>query len=98
MEWISNFFDGLFVFLSGGFGVVFLYLAYKLATADEHEYRLNQSRSGNWKNPWLGNLSTFHEGNRDERVYSSLTVDLKTNQWREQGRLSEESIDTVVRH
>ena len=97
MEWLALI-KAVVLVVGGIFAISLFALFWKLIKADGSEYSCNMKRSGNILDPLLGNLKTFHEGgNRDYRVRAGLAVDTKTNQWKEQGTLSEEAVDAILR-
>lgn len=77
--------------------LAFFRIAIKLLLADKSEYEMNRKLSGNWKNPFIGGVPTCHDGQRDYRVRAGLARDTKTNRWVEQGILSDEAVDAVLR-
>lgn len=88
----------LFAFLLSIIGIALLVFSYKLSTGNESDYRNNKLRTHKWYYPFAGGLSTFHDGYRDDRVHAGIAVDMKKNEWREQGALSEEAIDSTTRN
>lgn len=83
--------------VSGFVAITTFAIGVKVLFSDTTEYNRNRRKTGNWKNPWRGTLSTCCEGNgRDHNVSAGLAVDLKANKWVEQGRLSDEAIDAIL--
>jgi hypothetical protein len=72
-----------------------LYRAYR--TDRRSEYAKNRARSPSLSAVARGAAPSFYDGVRDERVAAGIAVNTKTNEWVEQGRLSEEAISSVLR-
>lgn len=70
---------------------------FALWRAHSGDYRLNRERMSSWLDPLRGTSATHYDGVRDFRVRAGLAIDTRTNQWVEQGTLSEESLDSVLR-
>ena len=86
------------VLLVGGIACVsLLKLALTIFRSDKSEYEINRSRSGSFFDPILGRVKTAHDGYRDFRVQAGLAVNTKSNEWVEQGVLSEESVDMILK-
>lgn len=85
------------VFLGGCyFGFLFLVIGIRLVKADKNDYNKNKDRSGRFSEAIFGKVQTVHDGMRDYRVRAGLAVDVRKNQWIEQGTLSEEALDSVL--
>lgn len=89
------FYNLLAVFFGIG-SIALAVLAVYVFFSDPLEYRRNKSRSKNIKSSAMGTISRSHDGFRDSRVHAGLAVNNK-NEWVEQGRLSDESIDGIFR-
>jgi hypothetical protein len=63
---------------------------------DRSEYIRNQERSPSLDAVVRGEVPTFFDGIRDERVTAGLAIDTKNNTWVEQGKLSEEAVSSVL--
>ncbi len=61
------------------------------------EYERNRSRTRkSFSNVLWGTVPTWHDGTRDEKVSAGMAINLKTNRWIEQGRLSDEALEDVL--
>ena len=79
--------------------ITFFFVAYRLTKAylrDRSEYVKNKSRCVSPMAVIRGEAPTFFDGIRDERVVAGVAVDMKSNQWVEQGRLSQEALSGVL--
>ena len=95
MEWLDIVKPA--VLLIGGFiSIVLAKLAYRIYASDGGEYSRNRQRSGKWNDALLGRLKTSEGGFRNYEVQAGLAVDTKDNVWVEQGKLSDEAIDSVM--
>jgi|SRR5260370_39304395 len=77
----------------------FLVVAYKLIRlyrTDRAEYVRNQLRSRSTGAVVRGEATSFYDGVRDERVAAGIAINTKTNQWVEQGKLSEEAVASLL--
>lgn len=77
--------------------VTFIVIAFKLFRADRGEYERNRARSGKFWDPVRGAVKSSHGDVRDFRVRAGLAVNTRTNTWVEQGVLSDEAIDAVLK-
>ena len=85
------------VLLVGGFlSATFLMIGIRVLRSDKSVYRKAQERSGSFVNPLRGRLKTVAEGGRDFNVRAGLAVNRK-NEWQEQGSLSEDLLDNILR-
>lgn len=78
------------------FGLSLMHVGRRLLRGDANEYRRNQSRVRSLKNVIRGEVPNRYDGTRDDRVAAGIAVDLKTNRWVEQGRLSDEALQDVL--
>lgn len=86
------------VLVFGGMAAVsFFKLSMAIFRADKSEYGISRARTRSWYKPIFGDVQTYHDGYRDFRVQAGLAVDKKTNTWKGQGILSEESIDSILK-
>ncbi len=86
------------VLVFGGMAAVsFFKLSMAIFRADKSEYGISRARTAKWYKSIVGDVHTYHDGYRDFRVQAGLAVDKKTNTWKGQGILSEESIDTLLK-
>ncbi|WP_287962317.1 hypothetical protein [Alcanivorax sp.] len=85
--------------LFGGVAIfsICIAVATRILTSDKSSYEYNRSRNSKVANALLGRVPTFHEGRRTHHVKAGLAVNTKTNEWVEQGTLSDEAIDSVLR-
>jgi hypothetical protein len=72
-------------------------IAFKLFRADRGEYERNRARSGKFWDPLRGAVKSSHGDVRDFRVRAGLAIDTQTNTWIEQGVLSDEAMDAVLK-
>lgn len=70
---------------------------WRVYLTDRSEYIRNQERSVSPRTVIRGGALSFFDSARDERVSAGIAVDTKTNEWVEQGKLSEEAIFNVLR-
>jgi hypothetical protein len=76
-----------------------LVVAYKLVRvylSDRSEYVRNRERTPSIRSVIRGEIPTFFDGIRDERVMAGLAINTIDNSWVEQGKLSEEAISSVL--
>lgn len=95
MEFSSVFYNLtaiVFGFISLAFGVLAIYVFF----SDPLEYRRNKKRSRNFSSTLKGKIARAHDGFRDSRVHAGIAINSK-NEWDEQGRLSDESINGIFR-
>jgi len=67
-----------------------------LRMSDKTEFDRNRLRASSFWQILRGDTRTMHDGIRDHRVQAGLVKDLRTGEFVEQGRLSEEAIDAVL--
>lgn len=72
-------------------------LLMRLWRADRNEYDANREAVPTWGALFTGRVNTRVGGVRNFRLRAGLAVDTNTNTWVEQGRLSEEALDSVLR-
>jgi hypothetical protein len=81
-------------------GFTFLIVTYRLVriyyTTGRADYIRNRDRSRSFRNVIRGEVSSFYDGTRDERVSAGIAIDTNKNEWAEQGKLSEEAISSVL--
>ena len=75
----------------------FISVGIQVLTADRVAYRSCQALTKNVKKPVLGMISTYGEGSRDYRVAAGMLWDRKSKRVIDQGKLSNESIDSLFR-
>ena len=95
MDWIELIKSAV-LFVGGSFSILFFALGIKLLFSDRSEYQQNRNRYENIFAALTGTVKTVFDGSRDYRVRAGLAVN-KKNQWVEQGALSEEALDAVLR-
>ncbi|MAU41314.1 MAG: hypothetical protein CMF31_06805 [Kordiimonas sp.] len=79
------------------FGLLYvLHMLITVRRANKNDYELSRAITGTFQNAFRGEVDTFRDGKRDYRVSAGLIVDRKTNTWKEQGKLSEEALDTIL--
>jgi hypothetical protein len=83
--------------IAGGLTLVFFVLGWRVAFGNATEYERNRRRAKNIKQTFLGKVPPVFDGTRDARISAGLAVDRKTNQWIEQGRLSDEAVASALR-
>ena len=86
-------------------GVVAVFVAlvcfrvgYLIFAGDPNEYEENRRRIGPWKNNFRGTVPTLYDVTRSDKVAAGIAIDVKTNQWVEQGRLSDEALRDALHH
>lgn len=86
------------ILIAGGVVVAALLQAgWALLRAPAGEYRLNKQRIPFLLAPLRGTILTQYDGVRDFRSRAGLAVNRRTNEWVDQGTLSEEALDSVLR-
>jgi hypothetical protein len=88
---------GAGIFVSGAIGVSCLLFAYQILFGNRQEYERNRRRIGGLGNLLSGRVSTVADGGRDYRVAAGIAINRKTNEWVEQGRLSQEALLSALR-
>lgn len=73
-----------------------LIVGIKILISEKGEYEATRNLTGGIRNALSGRVKTVRGGIRDCRVKAGLAIDKKTNQWVEQGALSEETINSVL--
>ncbi len=69
----------------------------KILFSDTNEYNRNKRKTGSWLNPIMGTVRTSPEGiGRDHSISAGLAVNVRTDTWVEQGKLSDEAIDAIL--
>ncbi len=88
----------LVVLSAGGFlTIIFGAIALKLLFTTSHNYNKIHKISGSLGSVLKGSTPTYHNGYRDHRKKAGLAINLRTNEWIEQGTLSDDSLDTIFR-
>lgn len=81
-------------------GAVFLIgcvtVAFKVWRGDHVEYSRNRQRSTSLKAALRGEVPSLFDGNKNYRVAAGIVVDEETNEWKENGRLSEEAVSSTT--
>jgi len=86
------------VLLVSGAGAVFCALiAWRIWRGNPLEYDRNRRRAGSLGQTIRGDIRTTHDGRRDYRVSAGIAVDVRKNEWMEQGKLSAEAISAALR-
>ncbi len=88
--------QGFLVLVFGVISVVALALAFRVWRSGDDAYRRNRDRTPSILAAMRDEVRTRTGGARDYQVAAGLAVDLRTNQWVEQGRLSGEAISEVL--
>lgn len=84
--------SGASVFL----GLAMIKYGLALAKGDHNEYDRNRNRAHSITAVVRGEVSTKFDGLRDDKVAAGIAIDKRTNEWKEQGRLSDEALrDTL---
>lgn len=81
-------------------GLIFIgsaYLLLRLVTGDSMSYERNRARTGGFIKNLRGEVPQVSDGTRDSRVAAGIAIDVKKNEWREQGKLSDEAVAAVLR-
>lgn len=80
------------------FGLCFLRIGILVLRGDRNEYDRNRNRVRSIGQILHGDIPTKYDGTRDDKVAAGIAIDLRTNEWREQGRLSDEALrDALAR-
>lgn len=81
----------------------FFYIGVRLMRANHADYEINRRRSGNLGRVLFGEVSQFHNGERDAGVGAAVTIERRRKKdgstykvWLRNGRLTRESISTVL--
>lgn len=77
-------------------GLSFFHVGSLIGRSDANEYENNRSRTKSFMTGIRGDVPTKYDGTRDDRVAAGIAIDLKTNRWIEQGRLSDEALQDVL--
>jgi hypothetical protein len=82
------------------FGLCMLRIAALIFLGDRNEYDRNRNRvaqgASGLRTILRGEVPTKYDGVRDDKVAAGVAIDLRTNRWREQGRLSDEALRDVL--
>ena len=81
----------------GSISVILFITGVKVLSADKAVYKANLKATGHLLNPIKGKVPTFRDGGRDHNVCAGLAYDLKGHRLIEQGTLSDESIESILR-
>lgn len=71
-------------------------IAYKVWRGDHVEYSRNRQRSTSLKAVLRGEVPSLFDGDRDYRAAAGIVVDETKNEWKENGRLSEEAVSSTT--
>ncbi len=69
----------------------------KIIFANKADYRSNQQATGGILNALKGNLPTFKDGRRSHKVGAGLVFDVRKRKLTEQGTLSDEAINSILK-
>lgn len=69
----------------------------KVIFANKANYRLNQQATGGIVNALKGNIPTFKDGRRSHKVCAGLVYNVRKRKLIEQGTLSDEAINSVLK-
>ena len=83
--------------VSGTIAVFFSILLLRIIRGNANEYERNRSRAQSFFQTLRGKVPIRYDGTRDARVSAGIAVDRKTNEWIDQGRLSDEAIAAALR-
>lgn len=80
-------------------GICLIRFGFIVFRGNRNEYNRNRSRLGNSVLRVIrGDIPTKYDGTRDDKVAAGVAIDLRNNEWREQGRLSDEALrDALAR-
>jgi len=85
----------LFIFL-GSAAITLVMLALRIMFSAKSDYQTNFEHSSSFRDVLRGKVRTTYDGSRDFTVKAGLAIDTNTNEWIEQGALSDEAIDTIL--
>ena len=85
------------LYLGGFFTIVWAAITLKLILTSPYNYKKISKINGSFWDVLKGCSPTRHNGYRDYQKKAGLAVDLKNNKWIEQGTLSEDSLDSILR-
>lgn len=88
---IYTFFQAFLVGASVLIGLTMIRFGLALARGSRTEYERNRVCVRSTRAIVRGEVSTKFDGARDDRVAAGIAIDLKSNKWKEQGRLSSEA-------
>jgi hypothetical protein len=89
--------QSVIIFGCGVLAITFLFVGMRLWLTDKGEYDRNYERIGSFLDAIRGRVGTWHNGARHFRVNAGLAIDTQSNEWIEQGAISEEAIDAVLK-
>lgn len=81
----------------GSISTILFIAGIKIIFADKSIYKANFKATGGFVNPIKGTVSSFREGGRDHRVCAGLGYDIRNQCLIEQGALSDESVESILR-
>lgn len=84
------------VLLLGSVGISFLRLSFLLAKSDLTIYERCRSRTAGFMRAARGQVYPKSDLNRDHRYALGITINQKTNEWVDQGKLSDEAISELI--
>lgn len=94
---MSELIQAIVFLFAGVLAVSFFVAGYRVWAGDKREYDQNRLRVTSLVSAIRGTIPQSADGTRDSRVSAGLAVDLRTNEWIAQGRLSNESIAAALR-
>lgn len=87
----------ILVLMLGSIATILFITGIKIFFADKSSYKANRKVTGHPLNGVRGTVPTFRDGGRDHRVCAGLAYDLKNHRLIEQGTLSDESVESILR-
>ncbi|MCF8470312.1 MAG: hypothetical protein K9G30_05975 [Parvibaculum sp.] len=80
-------------------GVCLIRIGFVVLRGNRNEYNRNRNRlEKSLLRVISGNIPTKYDGTRDDKVAAGVAIDLKKNEWKEQGRLSDEALRDALAH
>lgn len=76
---VAEIIRAVILLVGGTLSAALAILAFRVLRADKAEYKQNRRRSGKIFAPLSGDLETYFDGGRGERVAAGLAVDTRTN-------------------
>jgi hypothetical protein len=74
-------------------GICLIRVGIVVFRGNRNEYNRNRNRlGGSLLRVIRGDIPTKYDGTRDDKVAAGVAIDLKRNEWKEQGRLSDEAL------
>jgi hypothetical protein len=72
-------------------------MLYRILAGNKTGYDTNRKRVGKFLNNLCGKVPPVSDGTRDSRVSAGVAIDVRRNEWVEQGKLTREAVTAVLR-